>query len=322
MERNAKRMAQGLLPTLPGALCALLWSRHSPAGESTFEAVLGTLKGETSGLTRFDPFEKTLQEIPEWLTDVLQGDADVVLLWLWLLAFVTAVVLPRDPARAPALNRLSLLAPLSALCAFVLPYQHDWIWPIAGRFPHLALVFSPLLLPRMRERWSAGVSAALAVLTLAHVGISTRAFLHFDREEVRGFADALTNIPEGARVVGLIYENESAYVGFHPFMHYAAYSQADHGGVIGFSFAQTQQSPFFYVAPGGPPNVRLGFGWAPEAAAPHKLAGYFEYALSRGEHTHTRGLQEFYERTYQANGWSLWRRRESVVQGAVPPGER
>ncbi len=108
-----------------------------------------------------------------------------------------------------------------------------------------------------------------------------------------------------------VYDNESQYVGQHPFMHYVAYSQAEHGGVVAFSFADTQQSPFTYVAPGRPPAMRLGFGWAPQAANMQKAATYFEYALARGTHPHLRSVAQSYDKLYADNGWSLWRRRKT-----------
>jgi hypothetical protein len=48
----------------------------------------------------------------------------------------------RPPSAAGLCWRLAPLAPLAVLLYFVMPVGYDWIWPIAQRFPLLALLFS------------------------------------------------------------------------------------------------------------------------------------------------------------------------------------
>ncbi len=309
-----RRIASGLAPFVPASFCVASWLRASPAGSSTLAAVEGAARGATLGGTRFDPFEKTLREVPEWLTDVLPGDLDRVFLLTWCALFVLAALFAREKrAGSPAALRLraAMLAPLAAVAAFVMPYQHEWIWPIAGRFPYLACLFAPLLLSPMRPRAGAVVAGALALLALAHVGQNAAAFRAYD-DEACGARAAIRRIPTGARVVGLIYDVDSRHVGQHPFMHYVAYSQAAHGGIVEFSFAETPSSPFRYLPT--VPAVNLGFGWAPQLSNPYQLASYFEYALVRGSHPHLRSVARFYERTHQEGDWSLWRRRAPAVR--------
>lgn len=145
-----------LLAIVPALIGAAYWARNNPAGESTLAAVSGILSQSTRGTTRFDPFEKTLREWPEWVTDVMPGSLDVVLLVALCALLVAVVPLSSSSVRDKALKsmhrRLWILAPTALIASFVLPYQHDWIWPVAGRFPYLAAIFLPLLFAPMRPR--------------------------------------------------------------------------------------------------------------------------------------------------------------------------
>lgn len=96
-------------------------------------------------------------------------------------------------------------------------------------------------------------------------------------------------------------------------MHYAAYSQAEKGGFVEYSFAETRQSPFFYVPPDNPPKVNLGYGWSPNASNPRQFSSYFEYVLSRGESIHQKNVERYYERIYEKNHWGVWKRRASAA---------
>lgn len=291
------------------------WASESEAGHSTLDALRAGLAHESVGQTRFDPFDKTLRELPEWLTDVLHGERDLVLLAASCALLILGGLSLRDRAyrrseHAPwSARALAVLSPFALLCAFAMPYQHGWIWPIAGRFPYLCLLLLPLLLPRMRARAGDLCALLLAALALAHVTVVALAFRDVEREEARGLSGALASIPDGARVLGLMYQGGSAYVRHFPFMHTHAFAQAEHGGVCMFSFALTSQSPFVYRPfPAGPPPLNLGLGWAPHAADMHVAALYFEYALVRGTHPHLDYVRQYYAPIYEQNAWSLYKR--------------
>ena len=159
--------------------------------------------------------------------------------------------------------------------------------------------------PRAGEVWA----CAVGLLGVAHIAQNALAFVAYQQKEVYGFEGALASIPRGANVVGLMYARDSAYVGEHPFMHYVAYCQAEHGGTVEYSFAETSQSPFYYVSPENLPKVNLGYGWTPQASNPQELASYFECVLSRGDNAHLRRVARHYNRIYQLNRWAVWKRR-------------
>jgi hypothetical protein len=299
------------VPALAGSL---YWTRASPAGQSTLVAITSILNQRTHAETHFEPIAKTVRQWPKWITDVLPGSLDVCLLLILCLLVIVAVPLSlrtkaRPSEQESAYRCLSILPPAALAAAILLPEQHDWIWPIAGRFPYLFALFLPLLFAPMPIRARNLWASAVALLGLVHVGQNAIAFVAYDRNEVAGFEGALGTIPNGARVIGLIYSANSAFVGERPFMHYVAYVQAEKGGVVEYSFAETQQSPFCYVPPAGPPSVNLGYGWTPETAKVRQFSTYFEYVLSRGEHSHLSRVESYYQRIYKNNRWAVWKRR-------------
>ncbi|MDB4986352.1 MAG: hypothetical protein JWN04_1530 [Myxococcaceae bacterium] len=312
-ERPALRGAG--LALLPSMSLAALWASLSPAGGSTAVLVRDALLHRSSSATQFDSPRRTLLEFPEWLTDVLPGPWDVIVLSAACVVLLVFGLLFQDRALARARSvphsvRFVMVMPLFALvCAFVLPNHHGWIWPVASRFPYLFVLLFPLLLPRMQKRAGDVCAIVLGVLALAHVGLIARAFDRIEKTEMRGFEAALALIPEGSRVLGLMYYMTSKHVLTHVFMHAHAHVQADHGGVLMYSFAMTPQSPFVYVdPPAGPPALRQGLGWSPHLTDMNLASEYFEYAIAHGYHEHLAMVRRYYEPIYDENGWSVYRR--------------
>jgi hypothetical protein len=134
-----------------------------------------------------------------------------------------------------------------------------------------------------------------------------------------GFEEVLNTIPRGAKVAGLVYDGASEFVGRHPMMHFAAYSQAKNGGVLSYSFAETRQSPFSYKRPEGPPKIDFGLGWAPSRAPPVVLATYFDYCLMRRAHPHAVLVSRYYDLYAHVGDWSVWRRKEELRDGKEKP---
>lgn len=305
----------GALALSPALGLAAAWALLSPAGGHTAGLLRDALLHRTSASTHFDAPLKTLREFPEWLTDVLPGNWDVLVLAATIgVPLVFGLVFreratERTTAPARSVRFLWALPLFALLCAFVLPAQHDWIWPVASRFPYFFVLLLPLLLPRMEQRAGDVCALLLAALALTHVGLMTYAFRRVERTELRGLDGALASIPEGARVLGLMYHMTSKHVLHHVFMHAHAHVQAAHGGVLDYSFARTPQSPFTYRPPPlGPPLINQGLGWSPHLADMREAAKYFEYAIAHGYAAHLGFVRLFYEPIYDENGWSVYRR--------------
>jgi hypothetical protein len=291
--------ARRLLPLVPAGMVALLWLFASPAGQATLTAAHG---GKGGPRPVYQSAALALRDLPNWLIDVLQGDEDeqvlkglLGLLGATLILGALGVILrvhngarDRPPLLAAdggeasprAFLRLLPLAPLAALLYFITPSAYDWIWPIAQRFPLLALLFVIPVLPAPPR--AAGLMLALALLALVfrEQQIVASAFRAFERDEVGDFDAALESIPAGSRVLGLIWSRGSRQVKFAPFIHYVAYYQARKGGAVMFSFADFPQSPFRFREEDRPPRVPPRWEWLPQRVRPNDLSWY-QYVLVR-----------------------------------------
>jgi hypothetical protein len=279
----------------------------------------------------------SLQDMPNWLTDTFHGDDDalvlrgyaLVLCLTLVLGFAAAIrgfMLARSQrARAegtgsahlsgetrsallqglPLHLRILPLAPLSLLLYFVTPTAYDWIWPIAQRFPLLAVLFLIPVLPAPPRVAAVVLACALLGLTFAHERTAARAFAQFAGEEVGDFDRALAAIPAQKRVLGLIYSRGSRHVKFAPFIHYVAYYQVRKGGAVMFTFADFPQSPFRFREADRPPRVPPRWEWLPQLVRPFDLAWY-EYVLVRAGPSPCAGTCEL---TYGGTMWSVWKTR-------------
>lgn len=315
--RDLRSSLRRLLPLVPATIAALIWMVASPAGKATVHAAGG---GDAGPRPTFVPAELAYADIPNWLTDILHGDTDRDLLRWFAVVFVLTLctgVLPRAHRRDPSaraepsalLARLALLPLCAAVLYFIAPTGYDWIWPIAQRFPLLALLFAIPILPKPGAVVGSAVSIALVVLTLASVHEVSRAFHAFDSEEVGDFDAALDSIPAAKRVVGLIFARGSRQVKFSPFIQYVAYYQARKGGAVMFTFADFPQSPFRFRDDDRPPRVQARWEWLPNRVRRNDL-DWYEYLLVRGGPSPcSRERQSRCDIVYRGRLWDVWQLR-------------
>lgn len=225
----------------------------------------------------------------------------------WLKRNLWPHVPPEDENDPNYAWLLGLMSPLAFVAYFVLPSAYDWIWPISGRFPLLALLFLTLLLPRLRG-WLGGtvLLAAAIVASLSFYEVN-RSFVQFEREEVGDIDQALAAIPRGERVAGLIFGGSSNIVRFAPFLHYVALYQARKGGVVMFTFAEFPQSPFRFKQSTRPPIVPPRWEWTPERVDPDRDLTWYRYVLVRGGPGRIQ-RSPYFESVFQGAGWTVWRR--------------
>jgi hypothetical protein len=317
VQRDLGRTARLLAPLLPSAVVSVVWMAQSPAGQATVLAAKG---GDTAAVAVYQPVELALRDLPNWLTDVFHGVDGLMLLESFgalllvtlLLGLVRALVLqswkaPAGTARLPAgaWLRLLPLAPLAAAAYFVLPSGYAWIWPIAQRFPLLALLLLVPILPRPPRVALVPIGLALLGLGLHQQQLAGRAFASFERDEVGAFDEALAAIPSGKRVMGLIHSRGSRHVKFSPFIHYVAYYQARKGGAVMFTFADFPQSPFRFREADRPRRVPPRWEWLPDRVRPADLRWY-DYVLVRGGGDPCRGACAL---RFRQGFWSVWQRR-------------
>lgn len=312
--RDWRASALRLAPLGPALLGALAWAVTSPAGQATRGALGGVGSGREP---EFAPWRQALDEAPMWLTDVLGTDWDLRLLYAWLalggLALLAApflgVRLPAPDALARSIGRRLVVLPLAAAALyFVAPTSYDWIWPIAQRFPLLALLFVIPVLPRPGRVGGHVLALAAAVVASAHLHFAATAFAHFEHEELGDFEEALAEIPPAERVVGLVFERGSRHVRFSPFLHYVAYYQARKGGAVMFSFADFAHSPVRFGETNRPPRVPPRWEWLPALVDPARELDWYDWVLVRGGPGRIAQARETWSPTWRGRKWSVWRR--------------
>lgn len=322
VQSSLKRTALLLAPLLPSLLVGGAWMAQSPAGQATLSAAAG---GDATLRAVYQPAEVALRDLPNWLTDVFHGPEGLQQLkYLGALLSVTLFVglmrgaylqpwrrragepASAGPLAAGSFVRLVPLVPLTAAAYFVLPSGYAWIWPIAQRFPLLAVLLLVAVLPKPPRVVLPVLVAGLLVLSGLQQRAASSAFQAFEREEVGAFDQALAAIPPGQRVMGLIHARGSRQVKFSPFIHFVAYYQARKGGAVMFTFADFPQSPFRFREDNRPPRVPARWEWMPERVRPGDMRWY-DYVLVRGGGGDPcRGACEL---RFRQGFWSVWKRR-------------
>jgi len=308
--------ARRALPFVPAALALFLWLNSTSAGGATLTAITA----DSTKAAAFASLSQAFGELPMWLTDVLHGRRDDQLLIAWGSLLLVALAVgarglsaferTTDSAEADDLTfRLAMLSPIALVAYFVAPTSYDWIWPISARFPLLALLFSLLLLPRMRGALGSTVLGAVAVVAFLGFAEVGRAFATFERDEVGDLDAALSAIPSNERVAGLIFDRGSREVKFSPFLHAVALYQAQKGGAVMFTFADFPQSPFSFRAGVRPPRVTPRWEWLPDRVNPARDLHWYRYVLVRGGPGRIERQPADYSNVFRGARWSVWRRR-------------
>jgi hypothetical protein len=192
------------------------------------------------------------------------------------------VVAYRAPLAPPFVSRApeAVLALTFALYLFS-PFSYRYIEPINQRFLPLAIALLPVLGPVVmgaRARWLVAVfSCALSV----HV--ATVHATHFAQtdEEMGDLSAVLAETRPGHRLLGLMYDRQSAIVGSPIYLHAHQYYQARVGGLACFSFVEFPKSPVQYRAGAEPPPFPPRFEWMPESYDHRVYGDAFDYWLVR-----------------------------------------
>ena len=297
---------------VPAGLAALGWMVSSPAGRATVNAASGT--SGTGPSPTFTPVGDAIRNAPGWLTDVLHGPRDDVYLAAFAVLVLLAVGLSAiepsagDPLATRARRVVAWLAPLALAGYFLAPESYDWIWPIAPRFPLLALVFLVPSLEVPKRAEGLVLAVAVAVLSVLSSNEIARAFTVFDQQEVGLVDEVFGTIPRGSKVVGLIFDRGSREVKFSPFLHYAAYEQAVRGGAAMFSFADFPACPYRFREGNRPPRVPPRWEWTPELVDPRRDLGWYDFALVRGGPGAIGAAPDRWELQLERGPWRVYRR--------------
>jgi hypothetical protein len=317
---SAKSSLRRLLPFAPVALAVGYWFRSSPAGASVTRAA-----GSTSSAGTLGNPAALLAEMPTWLVNVVKGPTEGRVLLGLIVLVVTSLVLAapregehaapdsRELLKASLARRVALLSPVCFVAYFVTPAGHDWIWPIAGRFPLLAAVFFVVAMPTPRRLAGALLPLAAAGLGMwasAHV---VHAFRQASKYELAGLTEALGAIPPGERVAGLIFEPGSRFVHYNPYLHAVAYYQAERGGAVMFSFVDFPASPFKFREENRPPRVPPRWEWLASSVRPEPDLAWYGWVLARGG-PGSIGQSPSHRLIHESGSWRVFQR----VSGTSP----
>ncbi|HLL81543.1 MAG TPA: hypothetical protein VK420_02785 [Longimicrobium sp.] len=281
--------AGALLGVLPGVLLFFVWV-VGRVGEPTEIEVGAPWKAWGPMLSPqnvdFLPFEHNRDRLFTVLANALRDGSDRLALYgVGAVAAVAVLAWLLPPLRARFAEgwverlRLPLLGLVALGMYFALPFDiKGYVYYLNTRYAHLA---APLLLasvPPLRARWRPlFVLAAAGCALLLGVTLG-RGFLRFG-EEARALARVAELAAPQARVMGLVYNAESAVVTHPVYLHSAAEVARVAGGYANFSFALTPHSPLKYR---GTPPPTFPSEWNPHAFRWEQHAHAYDHFLLRG----------------------------------------
>jgi hypothetical protein len=304
---------------VPSVIAALVWLAASPAGGSVLAALGDASHGVSGRAPAFATFGQNLKEVYTWLLDVFPEDADDELLVCWVVAVGAAFAAGAGRVRAPRDDamgaRIGVLFPVCIIGYFATPTSYDWIWPINARFPILALVFAIVLLPNLSPLVRRLFAAAFCAVALVSFHQALTAFRGFEGE-ISGLDESIAVIPPGQKVAGLIWDRNSRFVRYSPFLHSVAWYQAERGGAVMFSFADFPESPVVFKSDNRPPRVVPRWEWMPERVNPDRDLDWFDYVLTRGGPGRI-ARSVAWQRIYSNKAWSVWSRRSKALPSAA-----
>ena len=227
--RSYRDWLRRFAPVVPSLLLAMAWSITSRAGKVLFSGP-GLLSAPRPS------FDQAWSELPMWLNEVSRTGVDRWLLCVWCLLVLGAVgVSVLYPTSGGAsVRRLLWLPPVCALLYFVLPQGYDFIWPINARFALLALLSVVPLLPNPHRKARLALTVLGSLLAVASWR-NVDAALRSASGEYDGVSECIQRIPQGSRVVGLIFARGSRALQFSPYLHAALYRLV--GATLGVLYA-------------------------------------------------------------------------------------
>jgi hypothetical protein len=126
----------------------------------------------------------------------------------------------------------------------------------------------------------------------------------------------VTHVPQGPKLLYLIFEHGGSTRSNTPFIHLPAYVQAEKGGWLSFHFAVFGASPVEYRSaeePGAmvPPGVPLRWEWTPDLFQVNTHGAFFDWFLVRSIQSPDVLFKPDHsiERVAHEGTWWLYRRR-------------
>jgi len=203
---------------------------------------------------------------------------------------------------------------INLLLYFIMPELPQAATKSSFRHAQIAVMALPLTLVSDAALAIANwVRPALWLLGAFCVLASWSHFGRFDAE-ARSFDAVVDAIPRGARVAQLTYERQGRVANVPVYMHFAAYAQAQKGGLLAVSFpSRFWNMPVARKANFALPPIPKGLEWNPQLFGAARLDRCFDYIVLRAARTRTPGLPvPFpYQLQLKSGPWWLLRKVES-----------
>jgi hypothetical protein len=286
--------------------------------------------GESRGYGAYysPPLGKRLSELAD---SILGGYADrsellvlVLFVAAWLALAWPAVPVTRAKLRALApVERVAYVAFLGNLVAyFVLP-QSTWTAKfIHFRHAFLALSLLPLTATEAAlQRATLLVRALPAIAAVAALANSWGHLALFSRE-ASTFDPIVAALPPAPKLVSVVFDRNGNLMANNPYIHYAAYAQAEKGGIISMTFPDFFWNLPVVRNPSSPvPETPWGFEWTPSRYSDKKFGYFYDYALVKiPGRLVPRATPEFpFTMIAQSPPWYLYKRDLTMSQSTATP---
>jgi hypothetical protein len=201
-----------------------------------------------------------------------------------IIASVVVVAFFLEPAPTPRrwTGAFAFAFAAQVVLYLVLPLNTNTATYVSARHALLIALFAVLVLPVPTARWHRPLRVAAAAVAALGIFIGVRHLACFDRE-ARDFDPILERVGSNRRILPLIFDRYGACVPrtTFPYLHFAAYAQAAHGGELSRSFAVVWNVPIRYRADYVRYPIREMLEWAPNQVSAEDIA-HFDLVIARG----------------------------------------
>lgn len=266
------------------------------------------------GMNLSPSFGERLRHLPDEILGGYQDSSELLLLALFGIAVVLLCArnVPLTVSRyhrATPLERVAVVVFAgNLLLYFVLP-QATWTAKfIHFRHAFLALSLIPVLArPLEREHLARAITAVAAggaiVIAWGHLALFNA--------EARRIEPVLAQVPRRARIVSLTFDPNGDVMKTWPYLHFSAYAQAEHGGIIAMTFPDSFWNlPVTLRLDVVRPKTPEGLEWNPNVFSEKQFGYFYDTVLVRmpGNRSLARTPSFPFDLVTGAPPWQLYRR--------------
>lgn len=218
---------------------------------------------------------------PKWIVNAIFGGLQGPSEWLvffGLTGWILLVIVTNKKSVWEGINKnLFTVSIILFVGIYTLPDKFMNTIFFASRWYPVAMIFFILSLP-MPKLPQVVYSGFAGFLVIMFSLTTILAWTRYNDIDQSGLTEALEQIPEHVRVIGLDYIKESQYIEGRPFLQTFAYAQALHGSTLNFSFAEHNSGIVIPKKISPVPQWTPGLEWIAEYVM-YEDFQKFDYAL-------------------------------------------